>query len=275
VNRLQFHNAVLDDIDVGVLREDKIFQLSPFRLTGYMGGRLSGDLSIDGRNSTPELNLTLHGKDIRLGLTAVEGQDPETFPPVETHIALHGLGTTRHEVAKSLDGTIRMYWGSGLYATQGMRFLFSDFLTELLMLLNPGAKTGQYSQLECAVLGADVTSGIVTLKPILVHDKTSTIVSEGVINLDTESLDLVFSSSPRQGLGLSAGTLINSLIKVGGTLSSPAVEIDPGNAVIKGGTAIATVGISVLAKSFSDRFMSSKDPCGDARKKLEEQSTTK
>ena len=32
--------------------------------------------------------------------------------------------------------------------------------------------------------------------------------------------------------------------------------------------AVATAGISILAKSLSDRFLSSKDPCGDARKEL-------
>jgi hypothetical protein len=31
---------------------------------------------------------------------------------------------------------------------------------------------------------------------------------------------------------------------------------------------VATVGLSLLAKSIADRFLSSKDPCGDARKEI-------
>jgi uncharacterized protein involved in outer membrane biogenesis len=275
VGKLDLNNSVLNDIQFGILWEDNVFQLSPFSLSGIQGSAISGEFSVDGRTSTPELDITLRGEDLRLGLTAVEGQDPATFPPVEMNIDLHGLGSTRHELAKSLEGTIRMYWGSGLYANRGMRLLFSDFLTELLTVLNPGAKDSQYSKLECAVLGADINSGIVTVKPFLLHDKTATIVSEGTIDLETEKLDLVFNSMPRKGLGLSAGTLINSLIKVGGTLAAPAVEFDAENAVKTGGAAIATAGISVLAKSFADRFMSSKDPCGDARKRLEEPGAAK
>ena len=34
--------------------------------------------------------------------------------------------------------------------------------------------------------------------------------------------------------------------------------------MIEGGVAVATVGISILAKRFKDRFLSAKDPCGKA-----------
>ena len=37
-----------------------------------------------------------------------------------------------------------------------------------------------------------------------------------------------------------------------------------------GGTAVATGGLSILAKGFADRFLSSKDPCGDALKEIAE-----
>jgi hypothetical protein len=43
--------------------------------------------------------------------------------------------------------------------------------------------------------------------------------------------------------------------------------------VLSGGLAVATIGISVLAKSMTDRFMSSPDPCGDARKEIEQDAT--
>jgi hypothetical protein len=45
--------------------------------------------------------------------------------------------------------------------------------------------------------------------------------------------------------------------------------MDPANTLKSGGLAVITLGISVLAKSASDRFLSSSDPCGDARKEIE------
>jgi hypothetical protein len=103
---------------------------------------------------------------------------------------------------------------------------------------------------------------------VIYHTKQLTILSQGVIDLNTEKIDLSFNTKMRTGIGISAGMLINPFIKVGGRLTSPAIEMDPAGTIIGGGLAVATLGISMLAKSMTDRFLSSKDPCGDARKEL-------
>ena len=159
--------------------------------------------------------------------------------------------------------------GSGQLASAGMDLLFSDFLTQLFTTLNPFAKTSEYTKLDCAVIAADIVSGQVTVFPLIFHTEQVTILSEGTIDLKTDKIDLSFNSKPRTGIGISAGALINPLIKVGGRLTTPAVEMDPAGTVVSGGLAVATLGISVLAKSMSDRFLSSKDPCGEARKEIE------
>ena len=259
-----------ENINLGVLLENYLLQLNPFELFDQEGSEITGILQLDGRDGTPNLDIELHGKDIRLGLAAFEGQDPATFPPVDMDIDLHGVGKTRREIASSLNGTIRLFWGSGQYASAGLGLIFSDFITELFTAINPFAKTSEYSELECGVIAADVQSGNMTFQPILMQDKKITIVSHGTVDLNTEKLDLTFNTKPRKGFGVSAGVIINSLIKVGGTLKSPGVELDAGSAVVSGGTAVATLGISLLAKSFADRFLSSKDPCGDARKNIAE-----
>jgi hypothetical protein len=50
----------------------------------------------------------------------------------------------------------------------------------------------------------------------------------------------------------------------------PPMELDKARAVISGGAAVVTSGLSLLAKSFSDRFPGSDDPCGEARRTLAE-----
>ena len=158
--------------------------------------------------------------------------------------------------------------GSGKVANAGLDLLFSDFLTQLFTTLNPFAETSDYTQLDCAVMAADAVSGKVDVLPVIIHTEQLTMLSQGVIDLNTEGIDLSFNTKPRTGIGLSAGALINPLIKVGGRLTSPAIEMDPAGTVVSGGLAVATLGISVLAKSVNDRFLSSRDPCGDARKEL-------
>ena len=192
-----------------------------------------------------------------------------TIPPVEMLLSLHGTGVTRREMASSLDGKVRAFGGPGLVASAGIDLFFSDFLSELFKTLNPVAETSDYTRLECLVWGADIVAGRVTMDPMVTHLEQFTIFSKGGVNLQTEKIDLSFNTKPRQGLGITPGTVINTLIKVGGTLKKPAIEIDPAGAIVGGTAAVATAGLSIVAKSFSDRFLSSKDPCGDARKELE------
>jgi len=93
------------------------------------------------------------------------------------------------------------------------------------------------------------------------------------IDLKTEKLDANFKIVPRKGLGISLSGLVNPYIKVTGTLGKPALVIDPEGALIEGSLAVATAGLSILAKSFKNRFLSDKDPCGtalaDADEKIE------
>jgi uncharacterized protein involved in outer membrane biogenesis len=268
VNILNLGNTEIEDIGLGFVLSHQLMELKSFTFRGTEGGYFSVEFSLDGRVSKPKLHVNLKGRDVRLGLAGVAGQDPSTYPPIDLILALDGSGTTRREVASSLDGKYRAYMGSGQLASAGMDLLFSDFLTQLFNTLNPFAETSEYTKLDCAVMAADVVSGQVAVFPVIFHTEQVTILSEGTVDLNTENIDLSFNTKPRTGIGLSAGALINPLIKVGGRLTTPAVEMDPAGTVVSGGLAVATIGISVLAKSWSDRFLSSKDPCGDARKEI-------
>jgi hypothetical protein len=140
--------------------------------------------------------------------------------------------------------------------------------------MNLSNKNSAYTRFDCGVFGADVVAGRVKVDPIVIRTEHVTVLSVGTIDLETEKIDFNFQTRPRTGLGINAGTVINQFIKVGGTLQHPVTEFNPVGAVIGGGTAAATLGLSYVAKSFFDRFLSSRDPCGDARKRLEKADAT-
>jgi len=74
---------------------------------------------------------------------------------------------------------------------------------------------------------------------------------------------------PRKGLGISAASVVNPFFRIGGTLMNPSLQLDVTRGAISGGALVATAGLSVLFKSLSDRLLTSKDPCGDARSIIE------
>jgi len=54
-------------------------------------------------------------------------------------------------------------------------------------------------------------------------------------------------------------------------LGKPSLVLDPESVVIEGSVAVATMGLSILAKGLKDRFFSAKDPCGNALAAADEQ----
>jgi uncharacterized protein involved in outer membrane biogenesis len=275
VDTLVLGNTIVKSIDLEFLLTHQLLKLSPFTFKGTLGGNYNGEFILDGTSGTPTMHLDMHGKDVRLGLASTAGQDPMTYPPLEIEAKLDGAGATRRELVSSLNGKYVSYLGKGQLASSGMDLLFSDFLTQLFTTLNPFAETSEYTQLDCAVMAAEATDGLIKVFPVIFHTEQLTILSEGTIDMNTEKLDLSFNTKPRTGIGLSTGMIINPLIKVGGRLTTPAVEMDPEGTLVSGGLAVATIGISLLAKSVSDRWLSSPDPCGDARKAIENPKASK
>ena len=86
----------------------------------------------------------------------------------------------------------------------------------------------------------------------------------GIFAGDTEKLSVGVNTVPQTGLGLSLSNLITPLTQVGGTLAKPTLALNAEGAIIQGGAAVATAGISFLATRFKDRYLSAKDACGKA-----------
>ena len=63
---------------------------------------------------------------------------------------------------------------------------------------------------------------------------------------------------------VSLSDLVNPFTRVRGTLSSPAIQIDPTRSATQGGLLIATLGLSWVAQRAADRITTSGDMCAEA-----------
>jgi len=258
----------LNGVELDLLLKEQLIQADTRIEGGPLGEKLTGKFTFDTSGDDAKLDLTLDAEGFRLGVMAPEGQDEEATPPTNIMIRAAGHGVTWHELASSLNGRFRLHQDSGLIAGAGLDLIFSDLLTELLNTLNPFAKDKPYTELECGLINAEMVNGQVTVEPLLFQTREITIVSGGTIDLVSENMSLDFHTRVRKGIGLSAGMIVNPFIRLGGSLASPTIEIDPAAVAVKGTMAVATVGLSILGKSLYDRFLTRKDPCGHALKKL-------
>lgn len=266
--RVVVHGGHMSEVDFGLQMEDEYFSLSPFTFRGEDNGLFEGSIVLDGRDGTTELVADVTGDNQIMAPWPAEGQDASTMPRGGFTAKLRGKGNTKRELVSGLDGKIRIEVGPGQLAKSSFGFLLNDFMSQLTDTLNPFSEQQEYTQLDCAVVAADIESGLLQLQPLISNSQQITIISEGTLDLKTEKLNFSFNSKQRKGLGISASDLVKPFIKVGGTLVAPMIELDPAGTVVKGGLAVATVGLSIVAKSMSDRFLSSKDPCGDALKTI-------
>jgi len=145
-----------------------------------------------------------------------------------------------------------------------MHALYGDMLNEILGTINPFRKNSPYTNFACVILPVEINSGVMTSQPnSLVSTDKIRIVLKSEIDLKTESIRMNVRTTPKKGISISAGELVNPYIKVVGTLASPGLAVDEKGVLLSGGAAVATGGLSMLARAAWNRLSRAKDPCAE------------
>ncbi len=225
---------------------------------------LSASLLPNDRDGADVL-IAAAGEQFVLGILANAQREVEKLPLYDIETELAASGATTRDMAGSLNGYFHIVGRDGLVPAGAMSLFTGDLLSELLRSLNPFAKNDSYNRIECAVLTMDFDHGAASGEPafVLQTDKLR-VFAKADVDLKTEALDVNFRIVPRKGLGISLSGLVNPYIKLTGTLTEPSLILDPEGALVEGGVAVATAGLSILAKGLKDRYLSDPDPCGTA-----------
>jgi len=269
VNEIVFADDLLRDANINITLANGSLSVQPFEFK-LGGGGFSGGLTLRPDEDKHILDLTAQLTDFRIGALAGEAQKTETLPPLNLHIELSGRGDSIHDIMSGSSGRVSGTQSTGQINLQAAGFLFSDFVTSVLRALNPLAETESLTTLECGIYELRIDEGIATIETLAIQTDKLNVVSSGNIDLATEALDLSLRVKTREGLGLSLGGVVNSFLKIGGTLKSPAVGIDAAGSVTTAGAAVVTGGLSVLAKGLWDRVSAEVNMCSDLLASAEE-----
>ena len=150
---------------------------------------------------------------------------------------------------------------SGRIKDLGTGKVFGDLLLKIVRALNPLREEEEYQTFDCGIYDIDVIDGVVNIENFALQSDTMTVIVLGNLDFNTEKLDLAIRAKPREGLGISIGAVVNSFLKLGGTLQKPELQIDPEGTIVAGGVAVATGGLSLLAKGLFDRMSAQADIC--------------
>ena len=202
---------------------------------------------------------------MHFGLLSEEKQDPTSLPLLGGTLRIEGRGGSDRSIMGSANGQVSIEQGPGRVKEIFGIGLFQDVVLQALRSLNPRRERG-FQKLECGFYDATIKDGVLTFDRIAVQTSAMTTVASGSIKLRSEHIDMTFRAKPREGLGVSLGTVANSFLAIGGTLKQPTVSLDPSRSATTAGVAVATGGWSLLARGLWDRVSAEGDICKNRRR---------
>ncbi len=266
--RLQAARFVRGPVELEALRMNA--RIEAARLTGDLtfqaprGGGLEGQVSLDAAERPAQLTMVAATRDLRINLMSGD-QPPEQIPPLSLAIDIDASGDSAHELAASASGRVLFTLGPGRVSTTPLPWLSGDLLTELLSTLNPFRDQDPYSELDCLVTLLELDSGDGKLPVMLYQGQKIKVVGGGSVDLDKERLNIEFNTQPREGIGVSADMFVTPFVTVSGPLNRPGIGLNKKGALLQGGAAFLTGGLSAVVTAAFDRARGAQDDCQRAR----------
>ncbi|MEM6301469.1 MAG: AsmA family protein [Pseudomonadota bacterium] len=228
-------------------------------------GQLSAKTELTAKNGITHARLIATVDAAPFGLLS-RGSRYEVLPKHSANIDLSASGADTRQLAATLDGTILLTGGQGSLRRTALNFATESFAAQLIKLIFPSLESqAPTMEVECTVLAARAAEGIIHLDPGFVfRSEKLDLSARGTIDLSKERLAVRFDNQARKGLGISAASLVNPYVQITGSMSKPSLALDLTNTALMGGAAIASGGLTVLAKPLYGRFLPSKDPCAEA-----------
>ncbi len=263
--KIKTHSMILADTEVTVSLKDGVLAIKP--LSSLMaGGKLAGSLDLNASEKSAMLSTTM----------SITGLEPNqlnhlngklTGAKTDVNFNVRGSGNSVSKIMANLNGNLLIKVDKGEITDSITGALGADAFTELVSMINPFSQSSDHTQLQCAVFNFDIKDGVATTdKGIGISTSQMNIIGSGVINLETEGLDIGIKPEPKEGLGINAGKFA-SFVRVGGTIAHPQPSTDLTGALSTGlsvSTAFATGGLSLLAEGLFDRLTADADPCATA-----------
>lgn len=240
------------------------------------GGDYQAHLKIDAQAKPPRVKAALKIDQMNAGLMLQELDLSNMMEGVVDFQAdLEGQGASMAKLMGSLNGHAMLVSGEGQLGKLFFGLFDEGIASQLVTLFNPLEKRSTTTPIECLVIRFDSKGGMARLSQMIWVTPDAIVVGGGQIDLATEKIDIGIQPTPKQGK-INLGILTKPF-RLGGTLASPAMQIDPTATAmtvgrIAGGMLFGPIGIAVAFTSIGD---SAANPCLEAVKTAEKGVATK
>jgi uncharacterized protein involved in outer membrane biogenesis len=230
-------------------------------LTGAAGERVEGQLEIDAAARPPAVTLRLDAQGLDLRLLQPTAQDADRVAgQIDLHAALSGAGATLRSLVGDAVGRVTLIAGEGRISGRGLDLWAADLIPTML---SPRWQRKNVTQMNCAVANIELKPGLAELEDFLLDTRRITVAGSGVLDLQTEALDLLLAPRPKRP---SLVSLANP-VAITGTLAAPAVSVarlPSRRRVLRTGLLAGLVNPLFLLTTFSDLGTGGANPCAAA-----------
>jgi hypothetical protein len=177
-------------------------------------------------------------------------------------------GQSEAELAANATGLVYLELGPGPIDYKNISLLTANVATNAFETLIPGIEKTQ-PKLDCAVTLAVFKEGIgSTPYGYAALTQEANLVGQVHLNLKKELLHMSFSSSNRNGVGLSVSSVFSNTVEIEGPLTDPEIVPNATGLLWRGWAAVMTSGLSVVGGSLVKRALASDDPCKSVQKHI-------
>lgn len=221
----------LDSFDVGFNLDNGLLKLNPLAF-GMAGGRVSGNLTLNGRGDVPatEIDLTISRLSLKQFLKETRFADMSAGL-IGGKINLRGTGDSLAKMLGNSNGEIFVAMAGGNISLMIVEAADLD-VAQLIPLILGEDKT---TEVRCAVGDFKVKNGLLRSDAFVLDTTDTNIQGEADINLKNEEMNIKLNAHPKDPSLLS----LKSNIVLRGTMKQPKVGISPIETGLRGAVAVA------------------------------------
>jgi uncharacterized protein involved in outer membrane biogenesis len=187
-------------------------------VSGVMGGRMEGEVTIDAAADPPSIGMRLQAEELDYRLLQPPGRERDLIEGrIALHVELAGAGETVRGVLQGARGRLTLIGGPGRISDRRVDLWAADLLPTML---SPRWQRENVTEMNCAVAHVTLSQGVAQVEDFLLDTRRITVAGSGLLNLETEALDLLLAPRPKRA---SLVSLANP-VRVRGTLAEPEVS---------------------------------------------------
>ncbi|MFK8080346.1 MAG: AsmA family protein [Granulosicoccus sp.] len=266
---LTTHLLDITDAQLDMVVQEGVLTIEPFSGTVNEGDvDLELVIDADKKPATFDIDLSLNEFNLARAMVLDSTELLESTGGTWAKLNIAAQGESLADILGDATGQGGFYVEDLLFNENVLSIFSSDLINQLVDAINPFADQEMMgTQLLCSALLFELKDGVLeTPFGFATEASDYSVVGEGQIDFQNETLELMFNSKPKTGLGISLNRLAG-LVRLTGPLGSPSLTLSELGLLQFGASiaaAVASGGVTLLAEGLYNKHAAMSDVCAQA-----------